>query len=186
MIPAVGGQPVRLASRGNAPRISPDGKWISFQVGYNLSSIITGNSIGQTLVIPAGGRAARRIRTELRSAANPVWGPDSQHLLVHNRAVDPSGWFLVSTAGDPSRRIGLFEALKRQGFSLRVNHVPQLSECAGDSLFFQLPTATLPTSGAWQCLTTDPRPARPSVSLPEPPLKHRPFCLPAAACSLRA
>jgi eukaryotic-like serine/threonine-protein kinase len=127
MIPAIGGQLIRLAPRGLAPHLSPDGKWISFQVGYGLTAIITGSSIGQSFVMPISGGSARRIGADLPSAANPVWSPDSQHLLVYEDVDDSSDWFLISTAGGASRRTGLFQALKRQGFSLGVNLVPQLS-----------------------------------------------------------
>jgi DNA-binding winged helix-turn-helix (wHTH) protein len=109
MIPAIGGQIVRLSPRGISPHVSPDGKWISFQVGYSLTATFTGSSIGQSFVTPASGGSARRIGADLHSAANPVWGPDSQHLLVYEDIGDSSDWFLISTAGGPSRRTGLFE-----------------------------------------------------------------------------
>lgn len=129
MIPAIGGQIVRLAPRGAVPRVSPDGKWISFQAGTNLGSIITGNGVGQSFVMPASGGSAREIGSDLRSTANPVWSPDSQHLLIYEEAGDSSDWFLISTAGGRPRRVGLGEALKRQGFSvLGLNHVPQVAE----------------------------------------------------------
>jgi Tol biopolymer transport system component/DNA-binding winged helix-turn-helix (wHTH) protein len=152
-IPTIGGQIVRLSARGISPHISPDGKWISFQVGYSLTAAITGISIGQSFVAPASGGSAQRIGADLQSAANPVWGPDSQHLLVYEDFDDSSDWFLISTAGGPSRRTGLFEALKRQGFSLVVNRVPQLSEWQRGFILFS--AAYGDTTNAWRIPVSD-------------------------------
>lgn len=128
VIPTIGGEIVRLAPRGMAPHVSPDGKWVSFQIGFDLSSTITGNSIGQSYVMPAAGGAARRIGADLQSATNPVWSPDGKHVLVYTLGNNLFDWFLVSTTGGRSRRTGLFDELKRQGFSVALNRIPHLSQ----------------------------------------------------------
>jgi DNA-binding winged helix-turn-helix (wHTH) protein/dipeptidyl aminopeptidase/acylaminoacyl peptidase len=186
-IPAIGGPIVRLAPRGTAPHISPDGKWISFQVGTNLGSIITGSGVGQSFVMPAGGGSAREIGADLQSAVRPVWSPDSQHLLAYAQSGNSFGWFLISGAGGPSRRTGFFDALKRQGFSLvGGNRIPQLSEWQRGFVLFSARFGD--TTNAWRMpISDDGTPAgKAQRSPPGPPLKLRPRCLPAAACSLRA
>jgi Tol biopolymer transport system component len=130
-IPAIGGSVLRLAAQGFSPDVSPDGKWIAFQVGFAKTSIITGTSLGPSFVMPAAGGSARPIGSDIESPADPVWGPDSQHLLVSTDEPAASGgpdWFLVSAAGGPSRRTGLFSELKREGFSIDPNRVPHLSQ----------------------------------------------------------
>lgn len=45
-------------------------------------------------------------------------------------------WWMVSTDGGRLRRTGIFDGLRQQGFSVRTNRVPRLSQWTQDSILF--------------------------------------------------
>jgi DNA-binding winged helix-turn-helix (wHTH) protein len=82
VIPTIGGQATRLAPAGRNPRFSPDGRWITYWTGTYDSSIVTGNGGGELYIIPANGGQERRIGADIPAEGDPVWSPDSRHVLV--------------------------------------------------------------------------------------------------------
>ncbi len=137
-ISTIGGEPTRLGLAGRNPRYSPDGQWIAYWVGVHGSSVLTGEEGGEVYVLPAAGGQPRRLGTDLRHSGNPVWGPDGKHLVVFcpEAADDSPTWCVISLNGEPSRRTGLFDILKRQGFSIGRNRIPRVSQWTRGFLLF--------------------------------------------------
>lgn len=75
VVPTLGGTERRVADFGVRPRFSPDGKWIAYFVGGRVAWR------DAIYIIPANGGQPRRICEDFRSAAYPVWSPDSTHIL---------------------------------------------------------------------------------------------------------
>jgi len=97
VIPTIGGEANRLAAGGWNPRFSPDGKWIAFWAGFHSSSVLTGGEFGELYVVPSDGGQTRRIAADLHHAVNPVWSPDSKHLLAYVQwDSNPRDWYVVS------------------------------------------------------------------------------------------
>lgn len=137
VIPTIGGEANRLAAGGWNPRFSPDGRWIAFWAGFHSSSVLTGGEFGELYVVPSDGGQIRRIASDLHYAVNPVWSPDSKHLLAYVQwDSNPRDWYVVTIDGAPSRQTGIFRALERQGFSIGTNRLPRLSQWTNHSLIF--------------------------------------------------
>jgi eukaryotic-like serine/threonine-protein kinase len=141
VVPTIGGQATRLAPAGRNPHFSPDGRWIAYWSGGYSSSIVTGSGGGELYILPANGGQARPIGRDLTAEGDPVWCADSQHLLVlrppeANTPEADIDWWMVSIDGKPSRKTGIFDVLRRQGFSFGINRVPHLSQWTQDSILF--------------------------------------------------
>jgi Tol biopolymer transport system component/DNA-binding winged helix-turn-helix (wHTH) protein len=141
VIPTIGGQATRVASAGRNPHFSPDGRWIVYWTGINDTSIVTGSAGGELSIIPANGGQARRIGLDIPAEGDPVWSPDSRHVLaLRPPEVSASetdiDWWMVSTDGKPSRRTGIFDVLRQQGFSFGMDRLPHLSQWTQDSILF--------------------------------------------------
>ena len=133
-IPTIGGQPTRLAQAGRNPHVSPDGQWIAYWIGIQNSAIVTGGEGGEIYVVPASGGQPR----QLGYGGNPIWSPDGKRLLVlcPDISDEPPDWCVISMNREPSRRTGVFDSLKRHGFSIGINRVPRLSQWTPGSILF--------------------------------------------------
>ncbi len=141
VVSTIGGEVTRVAPAGRNPHFSPDGRWIAYWTGINNTSIVTGSAGGELYVLPANGGPAQRIGVDIPGAGDPVWSPDSRHVLVlRPPEASPSeadmDWWLVSPDGGRSRRTGIFDVLRQQGFSFGTNRVPRLSQWTQDSILF--------------------------------------------------
>ncbi len=136
-ISTIGGEANRLAAGGWNPRFSPDGRWIAFWAGFHSSSVLTGGEFGELYVVPSKGGQTRRLAADLHHAVNPVWSPDSKHLLAYVQwDSNPRDWYVVSINGARSRQTGIFRALEQQGFSIGTNRLPRLSQWTNSSILF--------------------------------------------------
>ena len=141
LVPVIGGEATRLAETGRSPHFSPDGRWIAYCSDGTDTPVPSGLEGGHIFIIPAGGGEPRRLAADLPSAANPVWTSDGRHLLVYvppERGLrwDQADWWWVPLDGTPSKKTGLFDGLKRQGFSLGLGRIPRLSQSSGQFLVF--------------------------------------------------
>ncbi len=139
VIPAIGGQATRIAAKGLSPHFSPDGQWIAYWSGLNATSIVTGEGGGHLYIVPAHGGEARRVAPDISAAVDPIWSPDSRHLLSFVSPVSPKDrmdLWLISITGEPSRPTGILEVLRRQGFSFGVDRLPHLSQWTRDAILF--------------------------------------------------
>ncbi len=138
VIPVIGGQARRIAAKGRSPHFSPDGQWIAYWSGLNAASIVTGESGGHLYIVPARGEA-RRIGKDISVAVDPIWSPDSRHLLAFGPGVAPKermDLWLISIADEPSHPTGILDVLRRQGFSFGVERLPHLSQWTRDAILF--------------------------------------------------
>jgi serine/threonine protein kinase len=81
VIPALGGEPRRVADRGRRPRFSPDGNQIAYWVGASAGPGAADSLEGVRIVSSSGG-SPRAILPEFSDAAFPVWSADGEHLFL--------------------------------------------------------------------------------------------------------
>jgi Tol biopolymer transport system component/DNA-binding winged helix-turn-helix (wHTH) protein len=126
-IPAIGGEPLRLAPQGRNPRFSPDGKWIAYWVGPVMGPAGF-EPAGELFVVPASGGEPRRLGSGLPLGGYPVWSPDGQSILVFAQTpcTDPANadWWTVPVNGGRPARTGALLELQKQGFQISADHVP--------------------------------------------------------------
>jgi eukaryotic-like serine/threonine-protein kinase len=117
IVPSLGGTPVLLAAGGHNPRFSPDGKWVAYSVG---GGALSNPGTAGVFVIGAGGGAPRAIHPEMATAANPIWSPEGDRLLVLGRkdgaapADAELDWWILPLGDGAPRRSGAFPRLDRQ------------------------------------------------------------------------
>jgi Tol biopolymer transport system component/predicted Ser/Thr protein kinase len=76
-----------LASGGRAPRFSPDGRWIAYWTGNEMTADHLRQTPAKAFIIAAdGGGTPENIAPELRSARDPVWAPDSRRLAFQGNS----------------------------------------------------------------------------------------------------
>ena len=81
LVPALGGDPRRLASAGVNPKFSPDGSTVAYWTGpWSVNPSVPGS--GAVWLVPAAGGVPRRVGSNLTAARWPIWMPDGKHLLV--------------------------------------------------------------------------------------------------------
>lgn len=97
------GETVKVADRGRNPRLSPDGKWIAY---WELSLEPDGRD-SKLFVAPPGGKPMR-LREEFLKTQNPVWSPDSRHLLFVGRPPGSSevDWWVTPIDGSAPVKTG--------------------------------------------------------------------------------
>ncbi len=103
VIPALGGAERLLAPQGRRPRFSPDGQWISYEIGGR------GMPRG-TWLIPAAGGSPRHLKPDFRVVRLGVWSPDSKRVLFFgNRGTATSAfweWWVVPVEGGQAVLVG--------------------------------------------------------------------------------
>lgn len=137
VIPTIGGEPTRLAPGGRNPRFSPDGQVIAYWTGIPSKTVLTGGQGGELYVVSTSGGQPRRLGTDLLYVGNPVWSPDSKRLIAFCQGASGEFvWCVISMNGAPSVSSSIFEALKRQGFSVGFNRTPRVSQWLPGSILF--------------------------------------------------
>jgi Tol biopolymer transport system component len=117
IVPALGGTPVLLASRGRHPRFSNDGRWIAYSVG---GEAVSNPGTAGVFVISAGGGAPRAVHPEMATATNPIWSPNGDRLLVLGRkdgaapARNELDWWILPIGDAAPQRTGTFARLDKQ------------------------------------------------------------------------
>jgi eukaryotic-like serine/threonine-protein kinase len=117
IVPALGGTPVLLAARGRNPRFSPDGRWIAYSAG---GGALSSPGTAGVFVIGAGGGAPRAIHQEMATAANPIWSPGGDRLLVLGRQDGAAAaraeldWWILPVGDGVPQRSGVFARIDKQ------------------------------------------------------------------------
>ncbi|MBV8570705.1 MAG: serine/threonine-protein kinase [Acidobacteriaceae bacterium] len=79
VVSALGGEPRRIAERGNKPRFSPDGEQVVYWTGRD---VFLGSRDSQKIwLVPSGGGSPREISSGFAVARSPVWSPDGKKIL---------------------------------------------------------------------------------------------------------
>jgi Tol biopolymer transport system component/predicted Ser/Thr protein kinase len=128
LIPVLGGEPRLIVQKGRNPHVSPNGQWITYWVGQTSSSFT-----GRIFIVETRGGAPRPLRAEFAIARNPIWLPDSQHLLfvgVDDQGRD--GWWITPLEGGPAARAPMGEGRFPQAFP----DVPYPAAMAGNAVLF--------------------------------------------------
>jgi Tol biopolymer transport system component len=119
VMPALGGDPRKVADGGHNPRFSPDGKWVAYW--------IQGGAAVAVFLVPAMGGPPRRVAPEFAYAQLPCWAGDSTHILFGGRrvaargapgsAVDGDDWYVAGLAGDRPVQTRIWDVLQKIGLS---------------------------------------------------------------------
>lgn len=102
---AAGGRPMGVndlfaLKRVGDPQISPDGKWVVYQVG---TVDLAGNKSSTNLWLAAtdGRTPPRQLTTSTKSDRHPRWSPDGSNILFEStRSGDSQLWVLDITGGE--------------------------------------------------------------------------------------
>jgi Tol biopolymer transport system component/tRNA A-37 threonylcarbamoyl transferase component Bud32 len=117
-VPALGGEPRRIANQGRRPRFSPDGQWIAYWVGERHQF-----ARNQTYIVPSSGGEPRRLVSTFFSADDPLWSPDGQHVLFLGAEDDKKpvaeryDWWVTPVTGGAPVATGALAALRDKGVS---------------------------------------------------------------------
>jgi Tol biopolymer transport system component len=105
-VPVAGGEAHLLAAGGRTPRYSPDGRWIAFWMGDDISAT--------AYVVASLGGTPRQFHGEFSSLRAPAWSPDSRSLLFWGRrfGVPEDLWVAPLESGTPEST-GLLEGIAK-------------------------------------------------------------------------
>jgi Tol biopolymer transport system component/DNA-binding winged helix-turn-helix (wHTH) protein len=110
-----GGEPRLLARQGLRPRFSPDGRWISYNVGID-TAIRWGDSLQSRVyrTVSTGGPSVQ-VLPDFTSAFDGLWSPDGAYLLTCGiRAPgEPGDWWVVPVEGGTAVKTGLVDAFRQ-------------------------------------------------------------------------
>ena len=118
VVPALGGQERLIATGGQNPRFSTDGRRIVYWIGEPSYSAPS----GKVYVVPATGGKPVQVQPGFADARYPIWTPDGKHILFEGtRAAgeEPDWW--VTRAGseiqadDKAVKTGAFAVFRRKG-----------------------------------------------------------------------
>jgi len=94
-----------LAAGGRGPRFSPDGKWIAYWSGPEVTGDAAAVIHSAMFVIPSAGGTPRCLAENFSDARHPVWSPDSASLLfAGHRGINPDDaefWIAPLNGGAP-------------------------------------------------------------------------------------
>src|SRR5262245_43293456 len=116
-VPALGGEPRRIADQGRRPRFSPDGRWLAYWVGDRTQQFPR----NQAYIVPSSGGEPRRLASTFFSAGDPLWSPNGQHILFVGAEDDKKpvaeryDWWVVPVAGEGPVATGALSALRSKG-----------------------------------------------------------------------
>jgi Tol biopolymer transport system component len=142
-VPALGGEPRRVAGQGRRPRFSPDGHWIAYWVGDHQQF-----ARNKAYVVASSGGEPRPLASTFFSADDPLWSPDGQHILFLGAEDDKKpvaeryDWWVVPVAGEAPVATGALAALRSKGVS-PVSREP--GDWIDDSIVFAASTAQYAT-----------------------------------------
>ena len=119
-VPALGGQERLIATGGQDPRFSTDGRWITYWIGepnYYAPS-------GKVYIVPATGGKPVQVQPGFADARYPIWTPDGKHILFQGArsAQEEPDWWVTGIgseiqANDKAIKTGAFAVLRRKGIS---------------------------------------------------------------------
>ena len=145
VVPALGGNPRKVADKGDCPRYSPDGEWISYsQEEPDRANL----SFSRIYVASASGGATNMIETGLAWAGSPIWSPDGKQLLflgsVEPRDIGrnvPLDWWTLPIDGGQAVSLNAAEALEELSFPDHTRFPgrlppPQAWQPDGNRIFF--------------------------------------------------
>ncbi len=139
-VPSLGGEATLIAAGGRSPKFSPDGRWVAYWTGRDLS-YLPGSA--KVWMVEAGGGTPREIGSTLACAAHPVWSPDGSELLVLARKagdLTPAGmdWWVLPLDGGAPRPTGGLGRLRELGLLPRQIPEPPPLEWLDGHLIFAL------------------------------------------------
>jgi len=146
LVPTDGAEPPRQLTYGwkdDAPRVSPDGRWLAFVRAPREGKAGEGprgaDAKPQLYVMPLAGGEPRRLTDHLLGVEAPVWSHDSTRLAYTARAPEEGRYGTVEGKGsekEPPRRITrLFYRVDGVGFRLdQPRHVFVVDALTSDAV----------------------------------------------------
>jgi eukaryotic-like serine/threonine-protein kinase len=130
----LGGEERLIASPGQNPFFSPDGKWIAYSVGYWPGY---GALPSEIYMVASGGGPPKRFRPEFPVAGYPIWSPDGKLLIfsaVRDRKApqETLDWWIAAPEGDEAIRTGALAVFEHQG----LQEPPTPAAWVGTSILF--------------------------------------------------
>lgn len=119
LVSTLGGSARKLASEGQRPQFSPDGKWIAYWVGDVGGASLNIRDRACIFVVPSVGGAPRQIRPDFVAASYPIWSPDGERLLFLGNPVngprpeDSIDWWVTPLTAGPAIKTGALEATRK-------------------------------------------------------------------------
>ena len=102
---ALGGEARLIAQQGHRPRFSPDGSRVAYMVGESQPT-----AGARSFVVAAEGGQARQIQPNFLSVVDPIWSPDSSHLMFLGSRSTTSGlefnWWVAPLDGGTAINTG--------------------------------------------------------------------------------
>jgi Tol biopolymer transport system component len=121
-----GGEPQLVTPGGHTPRFSPDGKWISYNVG-EMASLTRRPMRSKLFVTSVPDGQTRELEPELAAAFHAIWSPDSKHVLFCGSEVgnieEPTDWYVISPERGKAIRTGAARVLIGLGLSDVIPYV---------------------------------------------------------------
>lgn len=157
VVSTLGGAERLVAKRGVAPRFSPDGQAIAYQVTHAAACKI--------YVVPAAGGEPRQLDPTFADGHAPLWSPDGNSVLIVGRdrsdLPGTDAWYLLPLDRGKAVPIGARDVLRRAGVSMDGWSLGAWLRPPGNLADIVLFTAKLKDStNVWQ-LALDPKTARP-------------------------
>jgi len=165
-MPVNGGHERLLAAGGRGPQFSPDGRWIAYWTGPEVSGDAQAVMHTAIFVIPATGGKPRRLAADFIAANHPVWAPDSSQVLFASHrdpnSGEPEFWSALLDGGAPQLRV----VWSTDGWNSGAPPTPCAWPTKDSVLLRWLPVSTVPSPGTqiWRLRL----PAHPRNEVPAP------------------
>jgi len=117
-VPALGGEPRRVADQGRRPRFSPDGQSIAYWVGERHQF-----ARNAAYIVSSSGGEPHRLAPTFFSADDPLWSPDGQYVLLLGAEDDKRpvseryDWWVAPVTGGAPVATGALAAVRSRGVS---------------------------------------------------------------------
>ena len=117
-VSALGGPDQLIAPAGRGPRVSPDGRWITYWIGRPTSGAPNTKDAAKVFVIEFDGGTPRQIAAEFAFARYPLWSSDSSQILFFgNREAGKEPDWCLARLKEPTqvRCVGAAKVIGQDG-----------------------------------------------------------------------
>jgi DNA-binding winged helix-turn-helix (wHTH) protein len=124
VMPALGGKPRLIATRGRDPRFSPGGDFIAYwdNGARGTEPLIVPGITKKMYVVPFSGGAPRQVRPDFDVARFPLWTPDGKNLLFWGSREptmmgdsEKEDWWVTPLEGGAPVKTNAFDAFRKAG-----------------------------------------------------------------------
>ena len=163
LISTLGGTEQKITDRGHRPKFSPDGAWIAYWIGdpafrRSVFRFSTWKALEKIMIVPVRGGDPREIMAGRLTGFEPVWAPDSKHLLfLGSDEKGNANAYAVSIEGGEPVATGILKVLEEHQLT-----DPDIGAWSGGGVIVSAQAGD--SRNLWR-LALDPRTLRVSGSL---------------------